>query len=207
MYPGNNAYLMTALDPPGTTPTPEKMKYWRLKAGLSSLRTIIYVYSQKKFFQSWIMRRDPTNKYLTGTTPVLMTFMSMMGLTIVDVTNVEINEDGVLIKKSSVINKNTKGILISFKDSPKGPLKQLVYLSARITNERVTTATSLGKYYNNAARFKLIMKSTVYLLHMKEYQGVAQFIEKKSDMIIQDDSGLMLRHIANEKWKIKLYGR
>jgi hypothetical protein len=207
MYPGNDAYLMTALNPPGTSPALDKMKYWKLKAGLSSLRRVIYVYGRKNYFQSWIMRRDMTNKYLTGTTPVLMTFMSMMGLTIVDITDVEVNGDGILVKKSSQKNKNTKGILISFKDSPSGPLKQLVYLRARITNQRVTRKTSLGKYYNNTARFNLIMKSAVYLLHMKNYQGVAKFIENKSDMVIQDDSGLMLRHLTNGKWNIKLYGR
>ena len=57
----------------------------------------------------------------------------------------------------------------------------------------------------NLSQVNTIMKAAVYLLHNEKYEPLAKSIMDRSQLILQDDSGVPYR-MFDESWKLDLYG-
>jgi hypothetical protein len=208
-FPDARRYLMIAMEPEGNVSLLQDHQSKRLIDGLVPIQKGIYLYGVNNYFQSKIMSEEMTNTLLPGTTPALLIFMARMGLVIKSVDNVCIGESGDLVSLTGTLSKREKGktygtrICFTGRD---GSSRELVYLSMKIGSRSVDPATPEGKYLGRMNGIKTMMKSAVYLLHHRPFDGVRDFILKRSIVMVQDDSGIPYRFFTRG-WKVTLYGK
>jgi len=58
-----------------------------------------------------------------------------------------------------------------------------------------------------SAEFTVLLKSASYLLHGGGFEQVRNFVLGRAAVVVQDDTGLPYRMLADGGWKIDLHGR
>jgi|GEM_PF-880269 len=211
MYPDASNYLMVALEDPGFVPNINDLSNRRMSVGLNFIQRGLTLYGKNNYFATVVMKHRMTqNRYIKGITPIFMIFMTRMGHKIEDVKPIGIGKGGKLYflnKKGKIGNykASSKGVMIHFKDRITGKTKRLVYIKAYLDKKNLSKTTRNGKYFNGIGRTRTMMKSAIYLCHIKKYINVGQWIIKKTDVLIQDDSAIPYKYIPNT-WETKLYG-
>lgn len=200
-FPEAPSYLLVALEPPGKVPDLLTLDEHKRNAGLSAIRQTIWTLAYSNYLQSKLMKKHLDNPYLTGTLPVFLIFMSRLNYDIVAVDYVSISEEGNLNRSAE---KDAQGVRIRYKVGSQ--FKTLVYLSIRLSDAGVTSATKEGRFFLKQPNQNTIMKSAVYLLHSDRFKGVRDFVLAKSYTIVQDDSGIPYKYFEKEKWSERLYG-
>ncbi|HOT43946.1 MAG TPA: hypothetical protein PLM53_05790 [Spirochaetota bacterium] len=208
LFPGSRRYLMIAMEPEGDASVLKDHQSRRLIDGLVPVERSIYLYGVNNYFQSKVMSQEMTNRLLPGTAPALLIFMARMGLVIKSVDNVFIGDSGDLVSIPGSPRKEKGkiyGIRILFTGRD-GSARELVYLSMKIGPGSVDPSTPEGKYLGRLNGMKTMMKSAVYLLHHRPFDGVRDFILKRSIVMVQDDSGIPYRFFTRG-WKVSLFGK
>jgi len=82
----------------------------------------------------------------------------------------------------------------------------LTYLRMCLGRDSVNPAIPSGKFFKALPRFGMVTKSAVYLLHAESLADVCNYFLERSDIIIQDDSGIPFRMFDPGKWRISLFG-
>ncbi|HNW29095.1 MAG TPA: hypothetical protein PKN50_11505 [Spirochaetota bacterium] len=209
IFPGSRRYLMIAMEPEGDASVLKDHQSRRLIDGLVPVERSIYLYGVNNYFQSKVMSQEMTNRLLPGTVPALLIFMARMGLGIKSVDNVFIGDSGDLVSLPGSPAAKEKGKIYGiriFFTGRDGSSRELVYLSMKIGPRSVDPSTPEGKYLGRLNGMKTMMKSAVYLLHHRPFDGVRDFILKRSSIMVQDDSGIPYRFFTRG-WKVSLYGK
>lgn len=208
-FPNSRRYLMIAMEPEGNVSLLRDHESQRLINGLTPIEKGIYLYGVNNYFQSKVMAQEMTNTLLPGTTPALLIFMARMGLVIKSVDNVVIGDSGDLVSLANPPVKHEKGKIYGTRicfTGRDGSARELVYLSMKIGSRSVDPSTPEGKYLGRLHNMKTMMKSAVYLLHHRPFDGVRDFILKRSILMVQDDSGIPYRFFT-QGWSVSLYGK
>ncbi len=209
LFPDARTYLMIAMEPEGDAAVLQDHRSQRLIDGLVPVQRSIYLYGVNNYFQSKVMSQEMTNKLLPGTAPALLIFMARMGLVIKSVDNVVIGDSGSLVSLAGTAFRREKGKIYGIRvcfTGRDGSSRELVYLSMKIGSRSADPATPEGRYLGRMNGMKTMMKSAVYLLHHRPFDGVRDFILKRSIVMVQDDSGIPYRFFS-EGWKVTLHGK
>jgi hypothetical protein len=209
MFPDASHYILVAMEQPGDAATLRDYQSRRLIDGLGPIQRSIYNYGMTNYFQSKVMIREMNNTLLPGTVPILLIFMARLGLTVTKVENVAVEESGALAPISLKTNEGryarTTGIRINFTGSGDRESRELVYLSMKLMPDSTSPAIPEGRFFSRLRGVKTLIKSAVYILHDKSYESVRNFILQRSNLIVQDDSGIPYGSFDN-RWNIRLYG-
>ncbi len=210
-FPRASSYIMVALEEPGGIPDPLKLAPWQLASGLSAIHRSIWTIASENYFKSGIMQKEMTNKYLEGTTPVLLIFAARLGLTVVDVRSVGLDAHGKireLDKKGFLdgIRPQVYGTLISFSAPSDRRPRSLLYLKMRLSGGTLSEKSGEGLFFKKLSHLNVMIKSAVYLLHRDSFKDLCDFMRDRSDVILQDDSGIPYRYFERSAWNITLFG-
>lgn len=208
-FPNTPYYIMVGLEPPGI-PSSDLYQEASIEETLHSIQNLVPELSERNYFSRRKMENEFGSTQLPGVTPVLLAFMTRMGLQINSVSKVQMNEEGyiVLLKDQSETYRPIlpKGVLIQFYDPFIQQSKTLVYLQMSLDSETVTPNSPKGKFFLRQSRFNVILKAAEYIFHEPKYQNVLRVIYPKMDLLIQDDSGIPYRMFDKEVWKIQVFG-
>jgi hypothetical protein len=211
-YPNSKHYYMIGLEHPGDFVNPLSLDENSLKKGLSSLETMTVQMAQLNYFISKNMRNHFSNQYYKGVAPMLIVFMTNLGLEVQYFEKVRLLENGFLEVISeysnNLMNRSdiTEGVRVYFYDKTKNQKKILTFLRMYINPDSYLQSNYKGKFFIGLPKTNLILKSAEYLFHRPEYENFVNFLVKKSDMLIQDDTGFPFRYFNNSSWNINLYG-
>lgn len=212
LFGESKRFVMIAMEKPGTVPRIADMTKPRLSSALKSARRTLYWYGSANYFTTAGMKRNMNSSSLKGTLPIVMILMARMGLTIEGIDIVQVNDSGAIVpseNKKNNMQGTPRGYRIFFSDpaSPESGKRELMYLSVKLNNDSVNQESPIGKFLNTSGEYKTLLKSAVYLMQMKKYSRLKQFVLYKSTAIIQDDSGIAYGDFDPRSWDISLYGK
>ena len=202
MYPDAVEYTMVAMEDVGNVII-DNANPQEVYNHLESLKGAVNQYGIQNYFQTQIMEvKFFQNKNIRGILPVLLFFMNRMNLEIRDVQNL----NGISLKFNNPVTE-TDGIKVLFFD-PDAPVNQknksLIYFCEKLTNDSKGKAS---QHLKNTPKFRLIMKSAVYLLQLPQFNLLRDSIYQKSQMVIQDDTGIPYQMFRKDQWDISLFGK
>jgi len=218
LFPHAREYLFIALEPPGYIPDLFKMTELERKLGLYATLRVAHALAVGNYMQSSVLREQLTNKQIPGALPMFLIFCARLGHTVQSVDAVEIDEDGNLHELPGMVrdisqlatgtgpNKRVYGVRIKIRDNADGVDKSIVYLQLRLSNESVHSNSPEGKFLQSLRSFNTILKAAVYILHQEAYRDVREFILDRSDLVLQDDSGIPYGSFAKRAWNERLFG-
>ncbi len=210
-YPEARSYLMIALERAGAVPDPLKLQPQQLWQGLGSVRRVIWSIASINYFVSSAMRAEMINRYMDGTTPVLLIFAARLGLTVTNVQSIgldasgevlPLDEKGLLHGMQPVI----KGTRIMFLGKDDRAPRELLYLSMRLEADSFDKQHYQGPLLRRLTRLNTFIKSAIYLLHLPSYQHTCEMIVERSNVVVTDDSGAPYRYFNKDSWVSRLYG-
>ncbi len=219
LFPEAPQYLFIALESPGTLPDLYRMSESEREEGLAAIRRAVATVASVNYMKSKILRKELSNVYIPGTLPVFLLLAGGLGHTVEEVHPVILDAAGNLldsqwvssapaprrgrgVERSDVI----RGLRMVVRDPETRQSKTIVYLQVRLREAAVGTRTREGKFLQKVRHCNTIFKAAVYLLHNDEYDAVRHFVLDRSDLILQDDSGLPYDFFRSEEWDEHLFG-
>jgi hypothetical protein len=210
LYPNASEYLLLALEPVGSIPdfyTMEEDEILRYLINMDTVLRNIYVNSYfitKNMFQD-IKRKEKVD----GVLPLILWGIGRSGY---DVTGAEFFGIDSLGNKTTIEKtKNgyakSEGVTILIKKD--GKEKRVTYISADMSDEKLLKSNAAIKYLENAIptrKTTCFIKSASYLLHYNFFSSIRNLILKKSDIIVQDDTGVPYKLLNEKEWEVQLYG-
>jgi hypothetical protein len=204
-FPSADTYIMAGLEPPGPVPDLSKFSRGELPGALRELRASLNSVLSYSFFQTKFMRIDFSHGRMTGTLPVLMTFLARSGKTIYDVSLFDLQSDGTIHPAEEKIpNATAKGAKIVFSDNV-GKKRTLYYFSTDLSDGGIKTSGFM-QFCDTFGHGDSFIKSASYLMHADKFSTVRDYLLKRSDSILEDDSGIPIRYFA-QGWRLYPYGR
>lgn len=208
-YPAAKEYIMMALEPVNEIPNLAEMddkgrdKYIDLLN--KGLRDVI----GKSYFITTHMMEDLDEEKNTGVLPVFYIFLARSGNDIVSVNPIEVDETGQIYKHDSLSYEKNQAVEIKYKSRADNSLKRIVYFSRSISDADLKNEhPNFKKYLNTGLPNKMngFVKAASYLMHYQGFSEIRNSLLSHSEVIFQDDTGIPLKYIDQEKWDIQLFG-
>jgi hypothetical protein len=211
-FPNATTYVMAGLEEPGEIPDLTKLPRNAVAVELDALRGSLNSVLAYSFFITQEMRhRLHGGRRLTGTLPVLFTFLARSGKTVKSVEFLSLDKDGTPQPASTALEAQTKaggigsyGVKIGFAGEDNQE-KTLYYFKTDLSNGGAERSGFLS-FCEKLGPSDAFIKSASYLLHGDGFSRVRAFLLQQTASIAQDDSGVPLRYFSTSDWTLEPYG-
>ena len=201
-FPRAETYVMAGLEPVGPIPRVTEANIRALSQLRGSLNTIM----SYSFFKTAEMRSRFSDGAFTGTLPILYIFLARSGASIEETTLISLDESGrEVAAASSDARASVNGTKIVFK-ARDGSRRTLYYFQTDIS-DRGQSVAQLLSFCRGLGKGDALIKSASYLLHGDNFTKVRDHLLEHTRTLLQDDSGIPLRHFSEEKWVLTAHGR
>ncbi len=201
-----STYVLVGLEPVGPVPDLATLPPRALGAELRGLQGSLNSVLSYSFFITKKMKTQLRGGRLSGTLPILYTFLARSGKTVKEVSLVTLEADGRLITTRGPLDKGASaGAKIVF-SADGGPDKTLYYFSTDLSNNGLATSGFLT-FCKGLGTGDGFVKSASYLMHSDKFSMVRAFLVEHAATLLQDDSGVPLRFLDERAWRLDPFGR
>ena len=215
-FPNADKYIMLGLEPVGKLPDLKKFKPGEHSDYAQDFKESLGDIFDKSYFITRKMLHDFGKQKVNGLLPVLTFFIRKTGHDIADVKYLyRFKQDSIIERPydTKVMDrenpKETKkpfGVRIDFVKGEKQ--KSVYYFKYDVSNKLFNDTCIFYSYIANNPQMVTYIKSASYLLHNGFMSNMKDMILKKSNSIIQDDTGMPYKYITEKnEWDVKLYGQ
>jgi len=208
-FPHNPLYVMVALEPAGTLPTPHQIAAKETPEYLAAIRETMASELGRSFFITRQMDRQFRGQVTDGLLVPILQLLVRSGHTIVGFRYVRLDETGQVIDRAADYHASTrygnKGVEVEFQSDADSSVHHLFYFSVNLSNDRLRENTPFQLYLSRLTGAISMLKATSYMPHHAGFSLISEVL-LRSDAILQDDSGLPFKKFAPDQWKVQLYG-
>jgi hypothetical protein len=209
-FPHTSSYVMVALEPPGTLPTPRQLEKKKLEVYFPKLRTTMGSVLGRSFFVTRDMDRQFRGQVTDGLMIPILEILVRTGHTVNGFRYITLNDAGQFVDRpadwKAPGKHGNKGVEISFRRDSDQSLHRLVYLSVNLDDKHLSDNDAFRKYAATLKGSTTIFKATSYMTHHKDFSIIRDIALNESSAVLQDDSGLPYRLFDAQHWRVQLYG-
>ncbi len=210
-FPTADRIVLVGLEPPGRIPNLEGIadsaiageglagELERLRGGLDNL-------AEAGYFVTKRMETDLAASHLEGILPVLHIFLARAGLTPASVEFIRLDDEGAAMPLETATDRTARAVRIRFGDGEGEATRELYYFAQDLSNSGLDAAPAFVAFLRRLGAFNAYMKSASYLLHMDDFTVLKDFLVQNAGTVLQDDSGIPLRDLAEEDWQRRFFG-
>lgn len=223
-FPRARTYVLVALEPLGEVPRFADMSEGQFKSYLQSMKNSLRDLLNINYFMSAHMDAEIEKTEIKGVLPILLFMLARSNAQVLDVQYWTMGLDGKIqefpalgttarefpaLGTADLDLNNTQGIRITFDAG--GPHKNnpqsLYYFRLDLSNESFDRNRSFLSFLRELAPFNTFMKSASYVMFDNKVSAARQFVLDHSRSIVQEDSGIPLKHFEPSLWNLRFYGR
>jgi hypothetical protein len=218
-FPDADSYLMFGLEPPGAIPDLRSMQAEAVSSGLNELKASLSTLLQVNYFFTKAMEKKLGSGSFNSVTGLLLFFLAMNDCEVTGARRIAIARGGTLVQGTAADDSTSgrsrsriPGVEITF--TRKGRKQIVRYFMVNVADAALAKSSpDFLPYLESRGRFVTMIKSASYLMHKQGIQEPARFerirslILTRSDLVVQDDSGVPLRLFARDTWKLQFHGR
>jgi hypothetical protein len=209
-FPHSASYVMVALEPAGTLPTPAKLAKRDLARFLPSLRDTMGSVLGRSFFVTREMDRQFRGQVTDGLMIPILQILVRTGHTINGVRYVTLNDAGEPVERPAewhtAKKHGNKGFELSYRTDADGSVHHLSYYSVNLDDKHLSDNFAFRKFAERLKGSTTMFKATSYMTHNKDFSIIRDISLNISGAILQDDSGLPYNLFDASTWKVQLYG-
>lgn len=202
-FPNASTYLLCGIEPVGALPDIAAIPRDVLPSALANLRKSLDSVLNWSFFITKNMKVDLTQKQLNGTLPVLYVFLARAGCRIDSAELVALDRSGGFTAPGKGA---TPGVKIVF-SGPSRRQQTLYYFASDLGNWGIKANPGFINFCTQQGRGSSLLKAASYLLHEEGFSQARNFLLGQSNVILQDDSGIPHRFLADRRWQLRYCGR
>ncbi len=206
-FPNASTYVMAGLEPVGNIPPLNTLSNGTLVGSLQNLGYSMNTLLALSFFRTKDMKSQLRAGPVFGTTPIILVFLARSGKTIHEISYVKIDNDGAEFPASDAsVKSNAPAVKVVFSDGKDGRKQTLYYFSTDLSDSGLKVSGFL-KFCDKLGRGDSFVKSASYLMHGGNFKTIRSFLLARSDLILQDDSGIPLGYFNRKAWQFQPLGR
>jgi hypothetical protein len=211
VYPNGKNYYLFGLEPVGSIPDLQNIPVDSLDKLFTVLNKSMSDNLNLSFFITKKMHKDLNSKYVDGTIPVLLFFLSKMKFHIQDLRPAKITAEGVIETRERSMKNNFSnfgsGVEISFVDTSTNEIKKLYYFSADISDYGFKKNPGMKIFMESLPDpVATLIKSASYCLHGAKFQTIHDIVYNKAKYLVQDDTGIPFKDFKDNFWNLTLFG-
>ena len=208
-FPKADTYTLIGLEPPGTLNGMEKLikNPATLGKNLERIRYTLRSILELSFFVTREMDREFRGQITDGLLVPLLVLLARHEVTIDSLRYALVSDTGQIIDRDPKDPKlpRNKNKCVEIKFTKNGKTQIMRYLSADLVALQFNTG--LLVYLDSLGRVDTYLKATSYMPHHEACDIIRANILSRSDMILQDDSGMPFRFLKPPDWEVHLYGK
>ena len=211
MFPDCDNYVFFSLEGPGAPPELDRMDVERLKRTLSDLRVALNDLVHLNFFITPNMAEQVHGSSLRGVTPMLMAMMALLDLRIERFSTIDLWPERAQAIADMPATKRPKlpmqAIQIDFFNPTSARSQTLWYFALDVSDAQLRHYPEFMEWLRDFRDPVVLLKSASYLLHGDGFKQVRSFILDRATKIVQDDTGIPYRMLAEDSWRVALHGQ
>ncbi|HXB70718.1 MAG TPA: hypothetical protein VNY05_20970 [Candidatus Acidoferrales bacterium] len=207
-FPQNPTYVMVALEPPGTLPTPKQLSRQDLVRKLAGVRDTVYSELHRSFFITRQMDRQFRGQVSDGLLPPILHLLVRTGHTILGHRFVRLDENGLVAGRAEGAPSETgnRGVELEFRTDADQSVHKLFYYSTNLSDQRLSQNHPFLTFLSKLNRVTAFFKATSYMTHKPEFSLIRDQVLAHGGVVLEDDSGIPYHFFREQSWKVQLYG-
>lgn len=210
-YPNHARYMFFGLENPGSLPDIDKLGPKEIDVLLRDVRNALDEIIQRNYFITSYMGKELSSPYFKGTVPIMSMMMALGGMHIVKVEPFDpfpaltkVYEEPKAAKKPGKLLRSARMI---FTVPNSGRTHELYYFSLDATDRALQFYPEFNDWLAKEAPASALLKSASYLLHDGQFSKTRDMVLATADILVQDDTGMPLRHLKQANWQVKVFGK
>ncbi|HLK62033.1 MAG TPA: hypothetical protein VKU19_01240 [Bryobacteraceae bacterium] len=207
-FPKNSTYVLVALEPPGTLPTPKQLSGKNLARVLEQTRETLADELQRSFFITRQMDRQFRGQVTDGLFSPIVQLLVRSNHTILGHRMVRIAPDGKVTARGEIPagEIGNRGVQIEFQTDADHSVHQLYYFSINLSDVKMKDNKGFLTYLDGLKGVTTYFKATSYMTHHPEFSIIRDEVLARSAAVLQDDSGIPYHFFREQPWHVQLYG-
>jgi hypothetical protein len=209
LFPNNPVYVMVALEPVGTLPTPRRFERGDLGRTLAMERESMASVLHRSFFITRQMDREFRGQVTDGLFPPILHLLVRTNHTVLGYRWVRLDEQGEVVEREENWRApgriGNKGVEIDFRSDADGSLHKLFYFSVNLADDHLKEDPQFLTFVSKLKGMTTYFKATSYMTHRPEFSLIRDSVLANSAAVLQDDSGIPYKYFA-KPWQVQLYG-
>jgi hypothetical protein len=201
-FPDCTTYVLVGLESVDAMPNLQTLPSAALQSTLDNIQISLNTILQFSFFKTKDMREDFGRGELKGVLPILFVFLARTGKVIESVEYVSLDRGGQLIKPGS----SPHGVKITFVDPASGAEKVLYFFSTDLSDDGLKSNPAVLRFTEQQGQANCFVKAASYLMYEGRFDTVRSFLLSDSLAILEDDSGIPVKYITQDKWTLRFFG-
>ena len=212
MFPDHPRYVFFSLERPGTLPDIAALNEGQQARALEDVRHALRDIFERNYFITDYMTRQLTTPYVRGTVPVMAVMMALTGHRIVSIEDIdlfpELTREYSRPDARSRPKKLLRGARITFARAgdAAGKVRTLEYYSLDATDRALRWYPDFIDYVGRQQPATAFLKSASYLLHDEQFAHTRELLLTRTNVVVQDDTGIPLRYLTTAGWGVRLFG-
>ncbi|MFZ4765862.1 MAG: hypothetical protein ACOYMN_13000 [Roseimicrobium sp.] len=201
-YPYSDTYVMCGLEPCEALPQWSTLSPGDVASGCNGLYAGLDTVLQFSYFITKEMRSDFQSTRFRGVLPVFLVFLARTGHAVESVEGVRLDASGA--PSFTAAGTGAPGLHIRFRGAHGS--KSLFYFQQDLANGGCSPKGPFLQFVSSLGRPAAMAKSASYLMHEPYFSNIRNFIVTHCSGIAQDPSGVPYRSLAENGWRVSLYG-
>jgi hypothetical protein len=212
MFPDHPHYVFFSLERPGSLPDLTALGEQQWERVLGDVRNALQDIFERNYFITDYMTRQLSTQYVSGTVPVMAVMMALTGHRVVSIESIdpfpELTREYSNADARSRPNKLLRAVRITYTragDAADRP-RTLEYYSLDATDRALRWYPDFVDHVGRRQPATAFLKSASYLLHDEQFARTREMLLKRTDVVVQDDTGIPYRHLTSAGWDVQLFG-
>lgn len=211
LFPEAGFYVLQGLEFVGKIPAFDgPAAAGRVKTYTQSLLASLSDFFQKSYFITKNMNAALADDKVDGVLPLLAFFLKRTGHDIAWVRRLDLVEKGEVLESpypgERIRFRRPYGVRVGFFTAGSSRLRTVSYFSADFVDTVFRTDSAFHLFLEALPFEAAFIKSASYLMHFKEFANIRGLLLRKSGFILQDDTGIPFRYLAEKDWDVRFYG-
>ncbi len=205
-FPKSTVYVMAGLERVGDSRSPEEYSTKNLDRELKGWRQALSSIFNRSFFVTSEMDSQFHGRVANGLVPMILLLLARSGHDIERVQFGHLDQAGKFVSEDAASGVRHMGVEIEFHRQNESISRKLYYFSTRLGPE-FEQDRSFANFLQSSGTPDTLVKSASYLLHWEMCSNLRSFILDKSNLILEDDTGVPYRYFQNVGWQVQLFGK
>jgi hypothetical protein len=204
-FPNGKKYVLAGLENVGTMKSPSEYNSKNLDRELNGWKQALGSIFNRTFFVTSEMDSEFHGRVANGLLPMILLLMVRSGDTIDGMRYGHFDEAGRFLADGAQWPGKHKGVEVSFHRGGEKGSRTLYYFSTNLSQE-FETHPGFQRFLESQGTADTLVKSASFLLHWKMCSGLRSYMLAKSNLILEDDTGVPYRYFENADWRVRLFG-
>lgn len=206
-FPEGKVLVMAGLEPVGSLRVTERYNAKSLDRELAGWKHSVSTIFERSFFVTSEMDSEFRGRVADGLLPMILLLLERSGYTIEHVQYGQLSQSGEFGPEEQTdppIRKH-KAVQIRFRRMNEVAGRTLYFFSTDL-GPAFEKNPAFARFLDSLGAPDTLVKSAQFLLHWKMCSALRGYILDKSNLVLQDDTGVPYSYFQNPAWQVRLYG-